>query len=383
LQCIINLMLSLKPALTIFISVFVLLIIFAIVYQFQLISLNSIIDEPIFSPTPLITTKQNQTQKPQLSLTNTQKLSQILMTTLSGYKLTEKEIDDINTGKLGNIILLSKNIHNAEQLKQLTSAIYQQATFSGMLPLIAVDQEGGAVSRIPWIENTAQNQISSEDEAYQIAWLRGQQLKELGVNTNFAPVIETANQNSFIAKQKRGFASQSAVLAQAMVRGYQQTGILAVVKHFPAGLGRVDVDPHRRMPVLNSSEEEIISDIMSFIDLSASAIMVTHLLYPLVDATPTSASRLFLEDILRDDLAFDGLIISDDLSMGAIKANYLVEDYAQSSLQAGTDLLIITSSKDYQKVYDKLLDSCFDELGCQKTIDQHIERVLKLKRTLE
>jgi len=111
--------------------------------------------------------------------------------------------------------------------------------------------------------------------------------------------------------------------------------------------------------------------------------MVTHLLYPLVDATPTSASRLFLEDILRDDLAFDGLIISDDLSMGAIKANYLVEDYAQSSLQAGTDLLIITSSKDYQKVYDKLLDSCFDELGCQKTIDQHIERVLKLKRTLE
>lgn len=374
-------MLSLKPALTIFITVFIILIIFAIVYELQILNLLKVQNQNKPLSNALTVPNPTYFPKTQSNLNRTQIVGQMLMTTLSGYKLTEEEKYKINTGRISNILLLSKNIQNIQQLKQLTADIYQQASFSAVLPLIAVDQEGGLVSRIPWIEKTAQNLIDSEDQAYKTAWIRGQQLKELGINTNFAPVVESMFPNSFIAKQKRGFASQSAVLAKAMLRGYQQAGILAVAKHFPAGLGHVAIDPHQKMPVLNSSTEEIISDITPFTHMINDPIMVTHLLYPAVDASPASASFLFLSSILRQDMGHKSVIISDDISMGAIRNNYNIAYYAKNSLQAGCDMIIISSDQDFNQVYDYLMQSYLGEFKYQATVEKHVANIIELKRT--
>lgn len=374
-------MISLKSALTIFITVFIILIIFAIVYELQILNLLKVQNQNKPLSNALTVPNPTYFQKTQSNLNRTQIVGQMLMTTLSGYKLTEEEKYKINTGRISNILLLSKNIQNIQQLKQLTADIYQQASFSAVLPLIAVDQEGGLVSRIPWIEKTAQNLIDSEDQAYKTAWIRGQQLKELGINTNFAPVVESMFPNSFIAKQKRGFASQSAVLAKAMLRGYQQAGILAVAKHFPAGLGHVAIDPHQKMPVLNSSAEEIISDITPFTHMINDPIMVTHLLYPAVDASPASASFLFLSSILRQDMGHKSVIISDDISMGAIRNNYNIAYYAKNSLQAGCDMIIISSDQDFNQVYDYLMQSYLGEFEYQATVEKHVANIIELKRT--
>lgn len=372
-------MLSQKTALAIFLSTIFLLIAFAVFYQFKIIKLSKRVkvdnsSQPFFINTP----------KPTPSVTDIpleQAIGQVLMTSISGLSLSEEEKVAFREGKLNNILLMGKNIKDEQQLKTLINSIYQEATFSGIKPFIAVDQEGGRVSRIPWVEKTAQSEIKTSEEAYRIAWLRGQQLKALGINMNLSPVIESlGNDYNFIKDQGRAFASNSAELASASIKGYKQAGVIAAVKHYPAALSHTKQDPHEILPIIKISEEEFLTDLLPFNGLDTQAIMVTHLLYPKYDASPSSASELFVNQLLRQDLEFAGMIISDDLSMRAIKDNYQVSEYALGALQSGCDLLIISAEKDFGSVYNYLLDYCINEnSSCKKWLEPSLKRQKTLK----
>ena len=297
--------------------------------------------------------------------------------------------DGVELSQAGGYFLLSKNIDSPDQLKNLI------ATANGLREdlLIAVDQEGGKVSRIPWIDSTPQIEIANETEAYRIAKERGEELKKLGVNMNFAPVLDQVwLSNSFIGQQGRFFkgdvgpparldsarrAGEAGKLGAAMIRGYLDAGIIPVAKHFPGGLGRTSQDPHLVLPSISITREELDKDLEPFkkaIEASVPAIMATHLVYPNIDKVPVSRSKKFLTDILRQELGFKGVIMVDDLSMGAVKNNYGVGEYAVQSILAGADLLLVASENDHLEILQSLKLAVERGELPEERIDQSLER---------
>lgn len=307
-------------------------------------------------------------------ITLEQKLSYLLMRVPAGTKLSDEE-------KSQNLFLLDKNVTSPVQVRMLTRAA------EGLREdlLIAVDQEGGKVSRISWIDSTPQTEIANEDEAYKIAKIRGEQLKDLGIDINFAPVLDTIwLPDSFIGSQGRFFKSDAGQLGVAMIKGYQDAGIIPVVKHFPGGLGRTGKDPHLALSLISVTQEELDRDLEPFkeaVEAGVPAIMATHLLYPEFDQVPVTRSRRFLTDILRGELAFEGLIIVDDLSMGAVKNNFEVGDYAVGSILAGGDLLLVASPDDYQKILESLKQAVEEGRLPEERIDEALEKILLLIST--
>lgn len=282
------------------------------------------------------------------NLTLEQKIGHLVFLTLAGKTLSQSEQALLQEDKVGGILLLEKNIDNPAQLEALIGNLKKFEV------LVAVDQEGGRVSRLPWLDTTPQDQIETEVEAASVAYKRGKQMRELGINLNLAPVVEQSqNEASFLAKEKRGFKNNPSNLASAMVSSYLKAGVIPAVKHFPGGLGRTSFDPHFQLPILDIEEKELEEDLVPFkevISANAPMIMVTHILYPKFDENPASSSPFFLKDILRQRLNFSGVILVDDLSMAAVKGNYDVGEYALNSLLAGADLLLVSDQQDYQKV---------------------------------
>lgn len=373
-------MITQKAALTLFFITFFLLLSSSIYFLLETPKTDSFQTIPIsvFTPAPSEISKHSSVS----ALPKEQQIGQVLMVSIQGLELSQSEKVALRQGILSNILLFSKNIKDESQLKNLTNAIYQEATYSGLKPLIAVDQEGGSVSRIPWIESTGQSEIHTEETAYSIALKRGQQLKHLGILMNMSPVVEPRiNPNSFITRQKRAFSSQSAQLAMSMVLGYTQAGIMPVAKHYPTGLSRTEIDPHDKLPQLLVEQEDVIADVLPFNGLEAPAIMVGHLLYPSVDASPTSASKRFISGMLRDDLKFEGLIVSDDLSMASISSGYDIGMYAQACLEAGVDIIIVTKPTQATQVREYLYTHC-GQGTCNERMSQASQHVIDAKRTL-
>jgi beta-N-acetylhexosaminidase len=257
--------------------------------------------------------------------------------------------------------------------------------------LIAIDQEGGMVARIkaPEIDNTAQAEIESEEQAYQVAVNRAQILKDNGINTNFAPVIEVnREEDSYLANLQRAFPGDEQNvyrLAKAMIKGYQENGILCVLKHFPGGLGRKSADPHQTLPVININQAQLEQDLIPFKQLiktrKAKAIMTTHLLYPQIDSNnPVTTSNKFVSQILRDDLGFRGVIVSDDLTMKGISSNDTVEQVAISAIKAGHDMLIIVGPESLQQSsYQTLLQAVQAGEIDEVRINKSVKRILLLQ----
>ncbi|MGI5827902.1 MAG: glycoside hydrolase family 3 N-terminal domain-containing protein [Patescibacteria group bacterium] len=318
-----------------------------------------------------------------------QKIGQLLITTLESTTLAEEEKILLQNGEISGFMLLNKNIKNPDQLKELTAAIAKQATLSGIKPFIAVDQEGGRVSRIPWIDTTAQSEITTYKEAVQVAVKRGKELKDLGINVNFAPVVETTGstvKTSFIERQGRAFTANSAKLATAMVEGYKKIGIIPVAKHFPGGLGYTVSDPHQVLPKINLDKTELATDLKAFkqvIDSGAGAVMVTHLMYPHIDPAITSASPYFIADLLRGELQFSGVVVVDDVTMKAVTSQQKLDEFVLQSFTAGADLFIVSDLNNYRPVCERL-EAAFDkEDHLRKRLEDSVERVLILKERLE
>ena len=315
-----------------------------------------------------------------------QTVGQVLITTLEGTQLSASEAGWLRNGVVGGILLLGRNIENKDQLKALTTQIVVEASSSGIQPFIAVDQEGGSVARIDWIEKTAQADIVSTDQAYQIALKRGQALKNLGVTMNLAPVLEcSSDQESYITSQKRSFSNHCLDKAMAMVKGYLAAGIIPVVKHFPDGLAWTTTDPHKSLPIIDQDQNQLLSNLKPYrqlIKANIPALMVTHLNYPLLDSKPASASYFFLTSLLAENFNFTGLIIVDDLSMKAIADNYEVGEYALNSLNAGADFLIISSPDDFEKISKTLLAAWQQKQITKSDFDRKLSHITAVKQSL-
>ncbi len=318
-----------------------------------------------------------------------QKVGQLFIVSFDGYEpnyYISKMIDERN---LGGIILMGNNIENKKQIKNLTAVLQAQAKQTKKkIPLfIATDQEGGEVARIKNIESTAQKDITSPEQAKQIAKKRSKQLLDLGINMNFSPVLEYASDpNAFIySRTFEKDLDQTTQLGLAMSKGYDQEKMIYVPKHFP-GHDNSKIDSHKDQPMILDSKKKILDNTKPFQQVIKKAnpkvIMTSHTLYPDIDPeNPATLSKKIITDILKDEIGYQDLVITDDLSMKGLNKTGTVPESAVKALQAGCDLLLLVASPDEQaEVYEEVLKAVQDGRLDEKEIDEKVLKILNLKQ---
>ncbi|SDK29681.1 beta-N-acetylhexosaminidase [Pseudomonas delhiensis] len=274
-----------------------------------------------------------------------------LMLDIGGTWLTAEDRRILRHPEVGGLIIFARNIESPRQVRELCAAI------RALRPdlLLAVDQEGGRVQRLrqgflrlPAMRAVADN-ANAERLAEQCGWLMATEVLAVGLDLSFAPVLDLDHQRSAVVGSRafEGDPERATRLAGAFIRGMHAAGMAATGKHFP-GHGWAEVDSHVGIPEDERSLDEIRRrDLVPFQRLAGEldAVMPAHVIYPQVDAGPAGFSRRWLQDILRGELGFDGVIFSDDLSMAGA---HVVGDAAsriQAALKAGCDMGLVCNDR--------------------------------------
>ncbi|HOJ65043.1 MAG TPA: glycoside hydrolase family 3 N-terminal domain-containing protein [Spirochaetota bacterium] len=303
-------------------------------------------------------------EKKLMSMSLIEKRGILTMVNIPGYELTDETINFLNNNKIKGVILFKYNIRNEEQLKKLIKDLREKID---KYLLIAIDQEGGNIIRIEW-EETAKISpklisfnTNPEQFAYDIAYKRGNYLKSLGINVVLAPVADIPSSNKdFIYERCFGIDTEKvSKLVEASVKGYRDSGIICVLKHFP-GHGKTRVDSHYNFPVINKTIDELKKDdlvpFIAGIKAGAEMIMIGHIINSFIDKEkPASLSYNYVN--LLNSLNFNGVIITDDLAMtGKIDKGI------------GWGINIITGS--FKEIKNKI--------NTIEPIDYYVKRVIKI-----
>jgi beta-N-acetylhexosaminidase len=252
--------------------------------------------------------------------------------------------------------------------------------------LIAVDQEGGPVTRLKGsgFTQTGQRDISTSDQAYAVGLARGQELSALGINMNFAPVLDTAkDSDSFMYSRTFPEGTNPAALATSLSKGMEKSGVIAVPKHFP-GHDDTSVDSHNELPIVDITQSELSIFTQPFEDMlnsdSPKAIMTAHVQFPQIDSMPATLSYFFLTSYLREQLQYSGIIITDDMSMDAIDTYYNTSAASTLAIKAGADIILLAAEPtSINDIFPKVLELATSSTTLQNQIKNSYERITKLK----
>lgn len=288
------------------------------------------------------------------------KIGQLFFIGLQGTELTADEAKFMTENDIGGVTLFGRNVKTPEQIHKLCTDLYnlKDKMPSKMPPFIAIDMEGGRVHRLKppftqWPAIAKVGALDSTSVTFKFANMMGTELRAMGINLDFSPCVDVLSNPDNVLIGDRSFGSDPefvAKMASAIVRGYIKAGVIPCAKHFP-GHGNTIIDSHEDLPVEDSElavlqERELIPFKKTFrarMDL----VMTAHILYSKIDAKlPATLSPTIMKKLLRDDLKYRGLVISDDLDMKALSKNYPREDIPVMALQAGCDILLYCNEFD-------------------------------------
>ncbi|AXI00013.1 beta-N-acetylhexosaminidase [Sporosarcina sp. PTS2304] len=321
-----------------------------------------------------------------------EKIGQLVLMGIEGLQLDTKAKDLIEKQHIGGIILFKRNFDNVTQSLQLINAV-KQSNEAGQVPLlISLDEEGGRVTRLPEeLVKTPTNRyignVANGKFAYDIGELLGKKLHAFGLNMDFAPVLDVDSNPNNPVIGDRSYGADPEIVSQAglnQAEGMISQQIIPVVKHFP-GHGDTSVDSHIDVPVITHDKKRLQEiELLPFkraIKNGIDAIMVGHLLVQAYDPlVPASMSKPVIEGLLRDELQFKGVVITDDLIMGAVQKNYTIGEAAVRTIQAGGDILLVGHGYDpVQQVVTALREAVNSGELTEQRINESVERVLKLK----
>ncbi|OGZ29723.1 MAG: hypothetical protein A2562_04640 [Candidatus Nealsonbacteria bacterium RIFOXYD1_FULL_39_11] len=263
------------------------------------------------------------------------KIGQMFMIGIEGKTMTEETERIIKELHPGSVLLLSKNIGTEDELKKLAEDLQKIAIEDTGLPLfIAVDQEGGEVSRIKWVESTSQQEIETGEDAYKIGKKRSEELKSLGINLNLAPLLDILSPGDFI--YQRGFSKDHALLGNNILKGQGEGGTLSCIKHFP-GYGGIPFHPEDNLAsVENLPEYSHFSEIENF-----DMVMISNVIYRELGEMPFSFSKEGI-GILKNTIKGEYIIMTDDLSQYSLLNNYSLDEIIKKPIEAGSDILIFS-----------------------------------------
>ena len=323
------------------------------------------------------------------NMSDADKVGQLLMIGIHGKTLNDDAKFMLNEYRVGGIILFDRNMESKDQVKSLIADINKTGKSAGLTPLfIGIDQEGGAVARmedqlikVPPAEELGKEPI---EKAVSLAKQSGTELKDLGFNINFAPVADLG------LTYGRSFSTNPDEVvryASAVGKTYDEAGLWYSYKHFP-GIGKTDVDLHADTSVVPVSKETLLNeDTKVFVDLikqskpNTYAIMVSHAMYPQIDPDhPSSLSKAIITDWLRKDMGYNGVVVTDDMDMGALAKHYTFGDMAVQSILAGSDILLVCHEYEHmQEAYNGLMKAVKDGRISKERLDESVKRILLMK----
>jgi beta-N-acetylhexosaminidase len=303
-------------------------------------------------------------------------------------------LEMIMTDPPAGMILYPWNYTSRADVVRIIAKLQRAAISGGHPPfLIGVDQEGGRVAafrfddilRLPAAAAVARHNDPVFVES--VAYAMGVELSGMGVNMNFAPVLDVTDRGDASIIGDRAWSGDPEVVAdlgRAYLSGLARAGVIATAKHYP-GHGVTAVDSHGRLPVVDLTLDELeASHLVPFraaIDAGVPAIMTAHLLFPRIDGGyAVTISEFFLRDHLRYDLGFAGVLISDALSMRAMSDNYSLEVTLERALRYDVDLLLLNAGFDYTMILDEVETMMADGRVSEDDINRGVLRVMNLKQ---
>lgn len=319
-----------------------------------------------------------------------EKIGQLFVIDYQGETGYPVALDNLlRTVKPGGFILFKSNFSTVEGTKSLVKKIKETGTDP---LLIGVDQEGGKVQRMLGLEEEVSLIPSMYDVgktkdphlSKEVARVVAEELRVLGINLDFAPVLDIYSNPKNTVIGTRSFGSDVdtvSTMGLSFAEGLQENGVIPVVKHFP-GHGDTETDSHFDLPVVTKSKEELLAfELVPFrkaIEEDIEVIMIGHLMVPSIDeSTPASLSKALITNVLKEELGFKGLVITDALNMGAITKNYTQEETLRMAINAGVDLLLMP--KEPLKMVSKIQEMVEAGEISEERIDDSVRKILTLK----
>ena len=325
------------------------------------------------------------------SMTLDEKIGQMIITGFNGSEYNDDMDRLINEYKVGGVILFARNIEDSNQMIDLTRALQEN---NNNLPLfISIDEEGGRVSRLPddvekFPSAFTIGLINDQQIAYENGKEIGYTLKRLGINLDYAPVLDIySNENNTVIGD-RAFSTEESIVSTmgiATMEGIEDSDIIPVVKHFP-GHGDTEVDSHYGLPIVYKTLEELRNfefiPFVKAIESGCDVIMVSHIILNEVDSiNPASLSKIVISDLLRKDLEFDKVVITDDMSMGAITSIMSIEEACIKSIEAGCDILLLGNAyEEIEQVINSIKLKLYNGEISEEQINKSVKRILELKK---
>lgn len=325
------------------------------------------------------------------SMTLEEKIGQMVLIGVYGTELNDDIVYSLNQFHFGGVIFYDRNLESVEQTKQFANDIESAANQKAPL-FFAIDMEGGRVVRGRNFLEVAPSQESiglSGDVNNAKYWAKYNAtiLKSIGVNLNFAPVADVGSNDT----RSFGYDAQTvAEFIEASAQGYEEENFLYTLKHFP-GIGKSKIDPHKEVSNVEDSKEVLDAEdlppfvkIISSHDNSKFMVMVGHLVYDALDpVNSASLSPAVMTGLLRNELGFNGVVITDDLEMGAIKNNTELGTLGVRMIQAGGDIALVCHNYESQQiVYNSILEAVKRGEISEERINESVRRILKMKAHL-
>ena len=324
-------------------------------------------------------------------MTSREKIGQLFMVGFMGTTVTPELASFIRDYKPGGVILFSRNLESVEQIVELTNDLQRCSPQSPLL--ISIDQEGGRVSRLPkgftiFPPCELIGRCNSTELAYAAAATIAKELRSVGINMNMAPVLDVNSNPDNPVIGDRAFGSVSDVVSEmalATAAGLQDNKVVACGKHFP-GHGDTNADSHKELPVVEASRERLDAvELPPFRRAAAAGVetmMTAHVLYKALDnRLPATLSPEIITHLLREQIGYDGVVLTDDLEMHAIVDHYGPGDAAVQALLAGCDVLLICKDREREiTAFESVEKAVASSTMPMIRLDQSVARIQRVKQ---
>ncbi|MCT1398829.1 beta-N-acetylhexosaminidase [Paenibacillus sp. p3-SID867] len=326
------------------------------------------------------------------SMTVKEKIGQLVLVGIEGTTMDDTSRRLLEDYHVGGIILFKDNIENAKQSADLLNEL-KKANAANPVPLwLSIDEEGGRVTRFPdeYVKLPSSGKIGRSDDltlTKQVGGLIAQKVSGVGINMVFAPVLDIDSNPNNPVIGDRSFGTTAETVSThgiASMKGIQENGVVPVVKHFP-GHGDTSVDSHLGLPVVDHDLKRLheleLVPFQQAIDEGADVVMVAHLLMKSIDPdTPSSYSKPVINDLLREEMGFKGVVITDDMTMGAISGSTDVGEASVKSVVAGSNMILIGHEYALEEaVIQALTEAAHSGVIPEEMLNDRVRATLELK----
>lgn len=321
-----------------------------------------------------------------------QKIGQLFIIGFNGTSINDWMKDMIGNYYIGGFILFKENMTSLEQALELLNGLKEENKANSIPLFLSIDEEGGRVHRLPkpFLKMPPAKEIGDIDDeniSFQYGKILARRIKSLGFNMNFAPVMDINSNPKNPVIGDRSFGSSGDIVSYngiQVMEGIRSENIISIIKHFP-GHGDTSTDSHWDLPMVDKDLKQLreleLIPFLKGIESGVDGIMIGHIMFPKIDDIyPATLSKEIMTNLLRKELSFDKVIISDDMTMGAIAKNYTIEDAVIKYLKAGGDIILICHGEESPiKAIGRIKEEIEKGNITEEEIDEKVYRILKLK----